>query len=329
MMRHKRANGIRIKRTVRKMLAAAVGAAMVFAISASPVLAEGQNDGPGSITLELDYKDSQDAVHQMMDGEVSLYTVATVTESDGYHYDLNGGVFADVDDESVQDIPNLTQDQFDEESQLHTVADILAENYLEGREFLKAEIKEGKVSFTGLYPGLYLVVNSREASDKVSFAPFLMSLPNDEEGYDLVAKPKPGVVPPESSSENPPPDEPEKPDQPDKPDQPNQPDKPNQPDQPDKPDTPNKPDKDRPRTDRTTPPDNPAMGSDPPPESGVLGAVRENGQQVLGALRHPQEVLGAVRTGDPSAIFICGEILVLASAMLMGWVYAFRRLIKH
>ena len=50
-----------------------------------------------------------------------------------------------------------------------------------------------------------------------------------KEGYDLVAKPKPGVVPPESSSENPPPDEPEKPDQPDKPDQPNQPDQPEEP----------------------------------------------------------------------------------------------------
>ena len=74
MMKQKKVYGIRIRRTVRVMLAAAVSAAMMFAVSAFPAMAEGPDDGPGSITLVLDYKDQNDAVHQMKDGEVSLYT---------------------------------------------------------------------------------------------------------------------------------------------------------------------------------------------------------------------------------------------------------------
>lgn len=293
MMKQKRYYGMRFERNIRKMLTLAVSAALALTLCTPPAMAE----TAGSISLTLEYKDEKDVMHPMMDGEVSLYTVASVKEaSDGLHYDLSGGVFADVDNPDVKAVPTLTQAEMDQETTKHVLADTLAANYLTGREHLTAAISNGSVSFSGLKPGLYLVVNSGQSSDKLTFIPFLLSLPDEKGNYELAASPKPGVKMPVDS---PPPEE------------------------------------------STTPPRGgggggggggrtPRKSNPPAPETPqeqtVLGAVRENANEVLGAIRNPQQVLGAVRTGDPSAIFVCGEILVLASAMLMGWIYALKKL---
>ena len=58
----------------------------------------------------------------------------------------------------------------------------------------------------------------------------------------------------------------------------------------------------------------------------VLGALRENGRGVIGALRNPGQVLGAARTGDTSAMFICGEIFAMAMMLLGFWVMLFKKL---
>ena len=59
--------------------------------------------------------------------------------------------------------------------------------------------------------------------------------------------------------------------------------------------------------------------SNPPTDPGeVLGATRDVGRGVLGAVRNPQ-VLGAVRTGDSSAMITWAVILMLAVSGIVGW----------
>ena len=59
--------------------------------------------------------------------------------------------------------------------------------------------------------------------------------------------------------------------------------------------------------------------SNPPTDPGeVLGATRDVGRGVLGAVRNPQ-VLGAVRTGDTSAMITWAVILMLAVSGIVGW----------
>ena len=312
MMKQKRYYGIRFERNIRKMLALAASAALALSLFAMPAMAE--ETGTGSITLTLEYKDEKDVLHPMKDGEVSLYTVASVKkEGGGLRYDLRGGVFADVDNAAVQAIPNMTQEEMNGETMKHTLADILATNYLTAREHQTASISNGTVSFSGMDSGLYLVVNSGQSSDKLTFIPFLMSLPDEKGNYELAANPKPGVEKPEtpipsepSTKESAPPESTVPESTPPSPGGGN-----------------HNPGGGGGRTPRRN---NPPSETTPPTDSTVLGAVRDNANDVLGAIRNPQQVLGAVRTGDPSAIFICGEILVLASAMLIGWVYAFKKL---
>ena len=60
----------------------------------------------------------------------------------------------------------------------------------------------------------------------------------------------------------------------------------------------------------------------------VLGATRDaaedTGRGVLGAVRNPQ-VLGAVRTGDTSAMVTWAVILMLAASGIVGWFNVYRR----
>ena len=60
------------------------------------------------------------------------------------------------------------------------------------------------------------------------------------------------------------------------------------------------------------------------PEPEVLGATRDVGRGVLGAVREPQ-VLGAVRTGDTSAMITWAVILMLAASGIVGWFSVYQR----
>ena len=69
--------------------------------------------------------------------------------------------------------------------------------------------------------------------------------------------------------------------------------------------------------------------SNPPTTPGeVLGATRDaaedTGRGVLGAVRNPQ-VLGAVRTGDTSAMVTWAVILMLAASGIVGWFNMYQR----
>jgi hypothetical protein len=73
------------------------------------------------------------------------------------------------------------------------------------------------------------------------------------------------------------------------------------------------------RRERTSPP--PSVPTTP---GEVLGATRDVGRGVLGAVREPQ-VLGAVRTGDTSAMVTWAVILMLAASGIVGWFNVYRR----
>lgn len=99
----------------------------------------------------------------------------------------------------------------------------------------------GTVAFTGLTPGLYLLVQREAAPGYYAAAPFLVTLPMTENGgyvYDVDASPKVDVERPGDSL----PTEPDRPTPPDQPDAPDKPTNPDTPSNPDKPTNPNKPD---------------------------------------------------------------------------------------
>ena len=104
----------------------------------------------------------------------------------------------------------------------------------------------GYVKFSGLKPGLYLLVQEKAAEGYYKAAPFLVSVPMNVNGvyvYDVEASPKVELTKkPGSNTPDDPPDTPDPPDKPNPPDKPDPPDKPNPPDTPDPPDTPNPPD---------------------------------------------------------------------------------------
>ena len=78
----------------------------------------------------------------------------------------------------------------------------------------------------------------------------------------------------------------------------------------------------RPETSNNPTPDTPTTPGE------VLGAARnaaeDAGRGVLGAVRNPQ-VLGAVRTGDSSAMVIWVVILMLAVSGIVGWCNVYLR----
>jgi pilin isopeptide linkage protein len=75
----------------------------------------------------------------------------------------------------------------------------------------------------------------------------------------------------------------------------------------------------------------PETSNNPPTTPGeVLGATRDAaedaGRGVLGAVRNPQgQVLGAVRTGDSSAMVTWAVILMLAASGIVGWFNVYQR----
>lgn len=102
---------------------------------------------------------------------------------------------------------------------------------------------DGTVRFTGLTPGLYLLVQREAAPGYYAAEPFLVTLPMTENGgyvYDVDASPKVDVERPGTSLPTEP-DKPTPPDQPDTPDKPTKPDTPSNPDKPTKPDVPKLP----------------------------------------------------------------------------------------
>ena len=146
-----------------------------------------------SISLTLKYIDEKTKTEKKMSGgDLSLYTVATVKEENGYSSDISGGSFASS--EVVKDIPDMNSDELDKNNA--TIAEALEKN-IAGVEGKTVDVADGACKFENLTPGLYLVLQSKPSDGGVKINPFLVSIPGENGSYDIVATPKKGIeVPP-------------------------------------------------------------------------------------------------------------------------------------
>ena len=191
----------KIRRLIQKMTVILLAAVLLLG---TPVSARAENGvlviDPDredcSITLTLEYKDNGKPI-EMKGGELSLYTVASVKEENGYHFDVTTGKFADA--EGVSEIPSMTSEQLSK-------ANFDLAQKLEGPAAkVKADrseaITDGKVSFTGLRPGLYLIMQTKLSEGDRKVNSFLISIPDEEGSFEITGEPKPGVYVPQKEKE--------------------------------------------------------------------------------------------------------------------------------
>lgn len=142
----------------------------------------------GSISLNMEYKEDGQK-KSMQGGSVSLYTVASVKVEDGYQFDVSAGKFAGI--AAADEIPGMTSEDLDQGNE--DLADRLAaavESSDGITEDITVQIENGKASFMGLKPGLYLIIQSKAADNGLTINPFLISIPDAKGSYQIVADPK-------------------------------------------------------------------------------------------------------------------------------------------
>ena len=139
-----------------------------------------------SITMNLKYRDSVNTEQQMKDGEeILLYQVATVEINDGYRFKLTG-TFAGMD--SAKGIPTMSGNALGAPDLAKKIAaDVVTAKVAETGKTYSAS---GSAKFSGLMPGLYLIRHNVKVLNDVTFNPFLISIPDGKESYDVVADPK-------------------------------------------------------------------------------------------------------------------------------------------
>ena len=146
-----------------------------------------------SIDLDLKYEQDKKDV-PLTGGSLALYTVATVKVENGYVFDVSAGKFASVS--GVSEIPGMTTDQLEAQSPVLARAMEAAVPSLKAEPDAVAKIENGKVSFTGLKAGLYLITQKENSSGNRKIVPFLISIPDKEGSYNLKAIPKNGILVP-------------------------------------------------------------------------------------------------------------------------------------
>lgn len=196
----------KIQRWIQKIAVVLLALVLVLGIPVNAQAAGGVADIDSdredcSISLILAYKDNGKS-KELKGGEISLYTVASVKVEDGYKFDVTTGKFADV--EGVAEIPSMTSGElskanFDLAKKLETPA-------AKAKADSTKEIAGGKVSFTGLKPGLYLIVQTKLSEGDRKVNSFLVSIPDEEGSYHIDGEPKAGVYAPpkETETEKPP-----------------------------------------------------------------------------------------------------------------------------
>lgn len=185
-----------LKRLNSILLAAIIVLSLSLCVQAHEVPDLTAND----CTIRVDIKSDGEPVPG---GSLMLYRVADIHEDDGnYFYQWN---------------EDFAGSMLQMEVQSDTVAKELLEYAVEN-EYEPLDIEEvnveGRAIFVDLTPGLYLVAQAEPAEGYLGFSPFLVSLPNFENGsynYHVNASPKVDDIPvaptvPETSE---PPDEPD------------------------------------------------------------------------------------------------------------------------
>ena len=135
----------------------------------------------GSVTAVMKYNGGA-----VGGGTLTLYKAGDVSEDDGnYSFTLTkdfAGSGLSLEDISASSLPGA-------------LADYAASARLSGN--VAAIGADGKVTVSGLAPGLYLVVQGQAAEGYEAVAPFLVSIPMNENGtyiYDVNVEPKLGAL---------------------------------------------------------------------------------------------------------------------------------------
>ena len=164
---------------MRKKLVALLTALAVLLTMTLPVCAAELPDGnrSGSLTIRMEYDGKP-----LGSGALTVIRVGEIQIHDG------DASFVLID--ALSGGPGL--DDLNDPALAAELAELAEEN---GLKPIRSEIREGRAGFTGLEPGLYVVVQSRkDAADGFDpIQPFLLSLPqwNGETYlYDLTASPK-------------------------------------------------------------------------------------------------------------------------------------------
>lgn len=161
------------------------------AVQAGQVSAFDPDREDGSITLTLQYKDSGKSKN-LVGGEISIYTAATAKTDQGFYFDVTEGKFAGIKD--VAAIPSMDSKQLSKNN--FSIAKTLEPAAVKLKADKTEKITEGKVSFTGLKPGLYLIVQTKLSEGDRKVNPFLISIPDEEGNFQIEGEPKPGIYTP-------------------------------------------------------------------------------------------------------------------------------------
>ena len=152
-----------------------------------------------TITLNLSYKQGSET-KKLADGEISIFQVATVKEENGYSFDVSGSAFAEI--EGVSQIPEMDTKALAAAN--NELAQKMEKAVAASSGAIKADDRKtvagGQVKYTGLTPGLYLVCQTKLSTGDRKINAFLISIPDANGQYDVVADPKSGIyTPPETT----------------------------------------------------------------------------------------------------------------------------------
>ena len=149
------------------------------------------DDEDCSICLQMTFRETGQE-HVMSGGEMSLYTVGAAALGDtGYYFDTSAGRFSGTAEADM--IPGLDSKELSEQN-----ADLARRlsAYTSSMEADRtATIENGEAAFTGLRPGLYLIVMTKADSTGAKVTPFLMSVPDESGNCNIKAQPKPEIEP--------------------------------------------------------------------------------------------------------------------------------------
>ena len=153
------------------------------------------NRTDGSVSLKMEY--SADGTKKpMTGGTLSLYTVAPVVIENGVHFDTSAVKFSKAGITGLDKVYDMTTDQLDDANP--DLASKLAEVAMDPSKGITADttrdISEGKVTFTGLKPGLYLIVQTKDSEKGLTINPFLVTIPDVSGNYAVIADSKPSVA---------------------------------------------------------------------------------------------------------------------------------------
>lgn len=123
-------------------------------------------------------------------GKISLYCVVGMRFEGELGYDLSLGQFAAVT--GLPAIAELTTQELDRQNASLSAALLAAAKEQGITPMQVAAVTDGKVQFSELPVGLYLLTQTEASENGRSMKTFLLSVPDGSGAYDVVAAPKPG-----------------------------------------------------------------------------------------------------------------------------------------